>query len=66
LNAVKADCEAKGADVFSKLIDVSDESAMKDWISECATLDLVIANAGVSTGIKADDDLAPHIKKHSI
>ena len=50
LNEVKLACKAKGATVSSKIIDVRDEKAMKDWITECGSLDLVIANAGISSG----------------
>ena len=60
LNAIKAVCEAHGATVHTQIIDVTDEIAMSDWILGCGTLDLVIANAGVSSGIRADDNIAAH------
>lgn len=52
-------CEKLGARCISKVIDVCDKQAMSDWISEShalAPLDLVIANAGISTGTQDDSD----------
>lgn len=49
---VKA-CEEKGAKTFGKILDVTDNKAMKEWIeksNQIKGLDLVIANAGVSRG----------------
>jgi short-subunit dehydrogenase len=52
--AIAADaCRARGAAVESSAIDVTDREALKAWverIDETRTVDLVIANAGVSTG----------------
>lgn len=45
-------CEKKGAKVYSASIDVTNKQAMSKWIQACddsVSLDLVIANAGVST-----------------
>lgn len=53
LDSVADQCRAKGATVVPKVLDVSDRPAMASWIAECdrgTTLDLVIANAGVSGG----------------
>lgn len=53
LAAVTDICEKRGASINSKLIDVTDATAMALWIGECdahRSLDLVIANAGVSGG----------------
>lgn len=53
LNAVAERCRQKGASVYAKVLDVTDEASMRDWIfdsDEIAPLDLVIANAGVSAG----------------
>ena len=47
--------EEKGARILSKVIDVRDADAMKNWIDEIdsiAPLDLVIANAGVSPNLE--------------
>lgn len=43
-------CVNKGAHVNTKLLDVSNQSEMRNWISSLKRLDLVIANAGVSIG----------------
>lgn len=46
-------CRTRGAEVFTKTIDVTDRTGMAQWISGIAEqhgLDLVIANAGVSGG----------------
>lgn len=60
LARVKALCEAKGAQVFTKCADVVDREALSVWIKEVdrkSPLDLVIANAGVteSTSQTASD-----------
>ena len=52
-------CRQKGATVEAKIIDVTDRPAMKQWIEtidETHTLDLVIANAGVSTQTSGETD----------
>lgn len=46
-------CEKLGAKVFPKIIDVCNREDMAQWIEECnqkTPLNLVFANAGVSTG----------------
>lgn len=53
LEAVAADCKAKGATVVTASIDVTDGPAMAEWIAAFdarTPIDLVIANAGVFTG----------------
>ncbi len=53
LEEVAASCRAKGAVVSTKIADVTNRQAMKDWITACdreRPLDLVIANAGISGG----------------
>ena len=59
LNAVKTDCEARSATVHTQIIDVTDENSMSDWILGCGALDLVIANAGVSSSINAAEAKSP-------
>jgi short-subunit dehydrogenase len=49
LQEVAADCRERGATVAPQAVDVTDRSAMRDWIhaADAATpLDLVVANAG--------------------
>jgi len=53
LQEVAARCEKYDVNVFTKVIDVCNREAMSDWIEECdkhSPLNLVFANAGVSTG----------------
>lgn len=53
LEAVAEICRARGAEVRSQVLDVTQTAAMESWIADCdATrpLDLVIANAGISAG----------------
>lgn len=59
LQKVAEQCRAKGARVAEKIIDVTDQTAMKSWIEESDTahpLDLVIANAGVSPGTSGETE----------
>lgn len=53
-------CKHFGANAEGKIIDVADKEAMKKWILECnekATLNLVFANAGVSTGEETSENI---------
>lgn len=53
LQKVSEACKNNDTHIYTKIIDVTDANAMQDWIKECentAPLNLVIANAGVSTG----------------
>lgn len=56
LEAVAGRCRAAGAKrVETEILDVADEKATADWIARCdaiAPLEIVHANAGVSTGIE--------------
>jgi short-subunit dehydrogenase len=45
-----ATCRKLGATVFETIADVTDRAAMAAWIAQAGALDLVIANAGISTG----------------
>ncbi|HUN47512.1 MAG TPA: SDR family NAD(P)-dependent oxidoreductase [Stellaceae bacterium] len=50
LDAVAADCTARGAEVMTAAVDVTDRGAMRHWVLAADTaqpLDSVIANAGV-------------------
>lgn len=63
LDIVAAKCRALGANVSTRIVDVSDPVLMQEWIAGAdATrpLDLVIANAGVSLPHGPDHDLARH------
>ena len=53
LEAVAETCRQKGARVEARTIDVTDRAAMRDWVlalDRAETLDLVVANAGISGG----------------
>lgn len=58
LKETQKSCEAKGAKVITKAIDVTDQKGMDKWLNEVDKkhpLDLLIANAGVSSMGKAPD-----------
>lgn len=55
LEEVATACRARGAKTAPRVIDVRERSAMADWIGGLGTLDLVIANAGVSSGTSGAD-----------
>jgi short-subunit dehydrogenase len=61
LDAVAAACRGRGAAVEVKALDVTDAAAMGAWIAAAddrAPLDLVVANAGISSGTsgRAEDE----------
>lgn len=58
LNETAQACEKKGANVQAKALDVSDRAALYGWfddIKDQGSVDLVIANAGISGGSGAND-----------
>lgn len=60
LDSVVQKCQEAGAEAQGKTIDVTDRNAMKNWITECdktAPLELVFANAGVSTGAETTENI---------
>ena len=57
LEAVAAAARARGASVVAGVVDVRDRRAMADWIAAvdaARAIDLVIANAGITTGLPPD------------
>src|SRR5579864_3409897 len=55
LDAVAEACRSRGAMVAPAVVDVRDAHATRQWIEtedQAAPLDLVIANAGVSSGAR--------------
>ena len=61
LNIVVENCAKLGAHAIGKVINVEDKQAMMDWIGEShhlSSLDLVIANAGISAGSHDDADFS--------
>jgi len=60
LEAVAARCRALGAAAHAEQVDVTDESAMRQWIAranEQSPLDLVFANAGIATGTENETNI---------
>jgi len=60
LNNVAERCHKLGAKVYPQIMNVTDKSAMQKWIKQCdaaAHLDLVMANAGVSTGEETAENI---------
>jgi short-subunit dehydrogenase len=60
LSAVAVRCRAAGADVDAAVVDVTDGGALDAWLAACearAPLDLVFANAGVSTGEETEENI---------
>ena len=62
LEAVADACRAKGATVWSEVVDVANAEAMRKWILDVdarTPIDLIVANAGISSGTSgAPDDEA--------
>lgn len=63
LQETKGLCEELGAKVFLEILDVADESAIKNWIEKIDVLDLVIANAGISAGTAGGSESFAQVKK---
>ncbi len=60
LSSVADACRAAGAMVDSRVVDVTDESSMRQWIRDCdaaAPLERVFANAGVATGEETETNV---------
>ncbi|MCX7098190.1 MAG: SDR family NAD(P)-dependent oxidoreductase [Methylococcales bacterium] len=57
LAELAASCEARGARVLTRELDVRDLNALSQWLHNCClqeSIDLVIVNAGVNTNIGVD------------
>tara|TARA_B100000676_G_C18007669_1_gene804758 strand:+ start:784 stop:1572 length:789 start_codon:yes stop_codon:yes gene_type:complete len=66
LDLVAMRCRAAGATVITNVSEVSDKSAMSDWIAaadKMAKLDLVIANAGISGGTFEGKEAAEQVRQ---
>lgn len=60
LEDVAAACRAKGANVQTRILDVTDRAGMQEWVGEIDTaggIDLIYANAGISGGTAGSPDL---------
>ena len=59
LEAVAAACRAAGAQVVTGILDVADGAAIQAWLGSFDTahpVDLVVANAGISSGTRPNGD----------
>ena len=66
LKAVADSCRKNGAIVDARIIDVTDQTTMKNWLQEIDSLyplDLVIANAGVSPGTSGKAEKTEQIRR---
>ena len=59
LEAVAAACRAAGALATSRVLDVTDAEAMAAWVQGAGSLDLVVANAGISAGVDGGGPESP-------
>ena len=53
-------CQRAGSKVYTRQIDVTNRAAMQNWLDECqkiADLNIVFANAGVSTGEETPENI---------
>ena len=60
LEDVAERCRACGATVRADVLDVTDENAVRAWISSCdadAPLDRIFANAGIGTGLEDETNV---------
>ena len=65
LNWVKAQVHAKGATVDISISDVTDQAGMAAWVQSCDArqpIDLLIANAGISPGLKTGHESAQDVR----
>ncbi|MEK6747344.1 MAG: SDR family NAD(P)-dependent oxidoreductase [Pseudomonadota bacterium] len=66
LDEIAGKCRNLGADVYTQVGDVTDASAMQNWIenSDMQTpLDLVIANAGISAGMGKNGENSEQVRR---
>lgn len=66
LEAVAENCRRQGAEVAAETIDVTERAAMFAWINDADAkhpLDLVIANAGTSSGTAGDGESEQQVRE---
>lgn len=66
LEAAAVDCRARGAQVLTRCVDVTDREATRAWVEEAeagSPLDLVIANAGISAGTGGGGETAEQVRR---
>ena len=60
LNNVAGECSRLGVKVHTEILDVTDRQKTAEWIEKCeknSPLNLIIANAGVSTGAETPENI---------
>lgn len=65
LQDLSSACGALGATVHHRVVDVTDQAAMEEWIAQAdalSPLELVIANAGISHGNRVKEETAQEIR----
>jgi len=62
LEQTAGDCRKRGAAVLTRVLDVCDAAGMAGWIGGAGTLDLVVANAGISGGTGGGPETAEQIR----
>jgi len=66
LSQVASMCQEREATVYSKVLDVTDATAMESWLvsaDKLTPLDLVIANAGISAGTGGTGESAEQVRR---
>lgn len=66
LKEVVGKCQGMGAEVHSKIIDVTDAEGMENWIWQAdaqSPLDLLIANAGISAGTGGNGESSKQVRR---
>lgn len=62
LNEITNHCKQRGANVIAKVLEITNSSLLTSWLNEIMDdhqIDLVIANAGISSGIDNKGELEP-------
>lgn len=65
LTATARECEARGAKVWFRSMDIRDEKTVTEWIAQCdlqSPIELVIANAGISAGPGGNSENVAQVK----
>ena len=66
LKEIKKQCTEIGASVYTKIIDVTDATGIKNWIEQVdadTPLDLLIANAGISAGTGGNGESSEQVRR---
>ena len=66
LKNIATECQKRGATVHSRVVDVTDATAMELWLKEADNLspiDLLIVNAGISAGMGQNGETAKQVRR---